>query len=461
VSSYFFSFLSFFLSLVILTMPNRRRFLSVLSATLAGTLVLHACGNPPDKGGGADGSSSAPAADVNLETKTITIGYVPILEAAALVAGVEKGFFAKHGLEVKLVKQASWPAARDNVVIGSAGGGIDGGQWQLPMPHLITEGIITNGKKVPMYVLAQLSSQGNGIAVSNSMKDANLRVNLTPAAPTIIGFPKTEGRKFRAAHTFPHANQDLWIRYWLGAGGIDPDKDIELLTVPSTETFQGMRNGILEAFSTGDPWPFRIVADDIGYMAALTAEIWPVHPEEFLGVRADWVDKNPKATQALLKGLIEAQQWSDKPENKAALAQMLSSRAYFNAPVSVLEPALKAEYKLGADLKPSNDPKLGPLYWNSDRGVISYPYKSLNLWFLVESIRWKFHPGQLDTIAQAQALVDKVVREDLWRQAATDVGVPAADIPSGSSRGKETFFDGIVFDPENPQAYLDSLKIKR
>ena len=125
----------------------------------------------PRKAQGAGGGTAPPVADAGLETKTITLGYVPILEAAALVVGVEKGFFAKHGLEVKLAKQASWPAARDNVVIGSAGGGIDGGQWQLPMPHLITEGIITNGNKVPMYVLAQLSSQGNAIAVSNSPEE--------------------------------------------------------------------------------------------------------------------------------------------------------------------------------------------------------------------------------------------------------------------------------------------------
>jgi hypothetical protein len=34
-------------------------------------------------------------------------------------------------------------------------------------------------------------------------------------------------------------------------------------------------------------------------------------------------------------------------------------------------------------------------------------------------------------------------------------------IPKGTSRGVETFFDGITFDPENPIAYLSSLKIKR
>ena len=35
------------------------------------------------------------------------------------------------------------------------------------------------------------------------------------------------------------------------------------------------------------------------------------------------------------------------------------------------------------------------------------------------------------------------------------------EIPTSKSRGKETFFDGKVFDPENPMAYLKSLPIKR
>ena len=130
-------------------------------------------------------------------------------------------------------------------------------------------------------------------------------------------------------------------------------------------------------------------------------------------------------------------------------------------PKAVLEQSLKGEYKLGANGTMMNDPKMGPLYWSSPRGVISYPYKSLTLWFLIESLRWKFYPGTVDTIEQAKAINDKVTREDLWREAAQAVGVPAKDIPTGSSRGKETFFDGTVYDPENPQAYLSALKIKR
>jgi bicarbonate transport system substrate-binding protein len=452
-------------------MAKRRRVVALLGGALSTTLLLGGClGNPPSRTG--SGSASAPdgastpsatpvAADADVEVRTISLGFVPILEAAPLVIGVEKGFFAKHGLDVKLSKQSSWSAARDNVVLGSAGGGIDGGQWQLPMPQMISEGVITNGKKVPMTILAMLMSQGNGIAAANSVKDGNLSVDLKTSSPGFFQkFNQKEGRKFRATYTFSKANQDIWIRYWLAAGGVNPNTDVELLTVPAPETLQGMKTGTMEAFSTGDPWPSRIAKDNVGYLAATTAQIWKVHPEEYLAVRSDWVEKHPKASVALLKGLIEAQMWLDKPENKDEAAQILSTRKWFNVPVAVLQEALKGQYKLGAAGTPSNDPKMGPLYWSSDRGVISYPYKSHTLWFLLESLRWKFYPGTVDTIEQAKAINDKVTREDLWREAAKAVGVPEKDIPTSSSRGKEVFFDGTVYDPTNPQAYLNSLKIK-
>ena len=446
-------------------MAKRRRFLALLSGTLASSVVLAGClGNPPDRSGSATSKPAAldSAAQAKLDAKSISLGYIPILEAAPLVIGVEKGFFAKHGLEVRLSKQASWGAARDNVVLGSAGGGIDGGQWQLPMPQMISEGAITNGKKVPMVVLAMLMSQGNGIAASNNVKDGNLSVNLRTTSPGFFEtFAQKEGRKFKAAYTFPKANQEIWIRYWLAGNGVDPDKAVELLKVPAPETLQGMKNGTMEAFSTGDPWPSRIARDTIGYLAATTSQIWKSHPEEYLAVRADWVDKNPKAAIALLKGLIEAQMWLDKPENKDEAAKILSSRKWYNMPLPVLQESLKGQYRIGAAGTPETNPAMGPLYWASDRGVISYPYKSLTLWFLLESMRWKFFPGTLDSIDQAKVINDKVTREDLWKQAAREVGVPANQIPTGSSRGKETFFDGVVYDPENPQAYLAALKIKK
>ena len=253
-------------------------------------------------------------------------------------------------------------------------------------------------------------------------------------------------------------NQDFWIRYWFAAGGINPNTDIDLLAVPPAETVQGMRNGTMDAFSTGDPWPYRIVTDDIGFMACLTHEIWQFHPEEYLAMRADWVDANPKATKALLKAVMEAQQWCDDPANRAELVQICSGRQYFNVPVEVLTPPYKGSYAMG-DGKPAfDDIKVGPLYWTDPRGSVSYPYKSHDLWFMTETLRWGFHSNSITDLDVARRIIDEVNREDLWREAAQEAGF--SGIPDSTSRGVETFFDGKTFDPENPEAYLQSLEIK-
>ena len=93
-------------------------------------------------------------------------------------------------------------------------------------------------------------------------------------------------------------------------------------------------------------------------------------------------------------------------------------------------------------------------YWKDHA---SYPFQSHDLWFLTEDTRWGKYESGFDT----KSLIKKVNREDLWRDAAKSLGVAAADIPTSTSRGQEKFFDGKIFDPENPAAYLKSLTIKR
>jgi bicarbonate transport system substrate-binding protein len=444
---------------------SRRKFLLTVGVSAAGSVLLKGClGNPPsttDTGTQPTSAASPVSATETPEITKVKLGYLPIIESAPLIIAQKKGFFAKYGMtDVEVSKQANWGSARDNVEIGSAGGGIDGGQWQMPMPHLISEGIITKGnQKIPMYVLAQLVTQGNGIAIANKHKGKGLHLKMEKAAVDYIKGLKASGTPFKAAYTFPKANQDFWIRYWLASNGVDPDKDISLLTVPAAQTVANMKTGSMDAFSTGDPWPYRIVADKIGFLSALTAQIWKAHPEEYLAIRADWVDKNPKATKAILKGVMEAQQWCDKPENRGELVSILAGREFFNIPVDLLKPPFEGKYTLGDGQPDTNDFQIGPLYWKDSLGSVSYPYKSHDLWFLTESVRWGFLPKT--ALGDAKRIIDAVNREDLWREAAQEAGIPAADIPTNTSRGVETFFDGKTFDPEKPQAYLDSLTLKR
>jgi len=439
---------------------SRRKFIVAAGASAVGSVLLKSCATSPT----TTTTASPVAGSGGLETTKINLGYIAIFEAAPLIIAQEKGFFQKHGMaEAKVVKQASWGAARDNVEIGSAGGGIDGGQWQMPMPHLISEGVITKGnKKLPMYVLLQTSTQGNGIAIANGRADGTSHLGKgigldVSKAKAHFDQLKAGGNPFTAAYTFPSANQELWIRYWLAAGGIDPDTDVKLIVVPAAQTVANMQSGTMDGFSTGDPWPFRILADNIGFMAALTSQMWPEHPEEYLAIRADWVDKNPKATKAILKAIMEAQQWCDDPANRAELAKILSGRDFINVPEPILNPPLAGNYKMGDGKAEINDRTKGPLFWKGSRGNISYPFKSHDAWFLAENVRWGKLPGTTDI----KAIVDRVNREDLWREAAKELNIPDADIPKETTRGVETFFDGIKFDAKDTSAYLGSLKIKK
>ena len=441
---------------------SRRNFLWTAGAA-AGAVMLKGCAiNPPSP---ADLSPKAQALSLNPsqipETTTVKLGYIAIVESAPLIIAQEKGFFARHGMtNVQVSKQASWGAARDNIEIGSDGGGIDGGQWQMPMPHLISEGLITKGnRKIPMVTLAQLCTHGNGIAISNKHIGKGFGLDLAKSgAADYIRDLKKAGTPFKAAYTFPRVNQDFWIRYWLSAGGVNPDQDLDLLAVPASQTVANMRTGTMDGFSTGDPWPYRIVRDKIGFLAVLNAQVWKDHPEEYFAMREDWMRKNPRATKAVLKAIMEAQQWCDDPKNRDEMVRILAQRKYFNVPTTFLRAPYDGKYAMGDQFQEISDSSIATKYWKDSTGSVSYPYKSHDLWFLTESVRWGFLPQAF--LGEADRVINNVNGEQFWKEAAQELGVASADIPKNSSRGVEKFFDGAEFDPTKPKAYLDSLRIK-
>ena len=190
-----------------------------------------------------------------------------------------------------------------------------------------------------------------------------------------------------------------------------------------------------------------------GSSVADFAEVTRDHPEKSLAMRADWVGRNPRAAQALTAAVIEAQLWADKLENKAELAALLGKRAWFNVPPADILPRSRGDVDYGDGRKTEASP-LRMKFWAD---AASYPFPTHDLWFLTENQRWGILPADLDT----KALVRGVNREDVWRAAATAAGAPASDLPAGPSRGIETFFDGVRFDPADPAAYLASLAIKK
>ncbi|KQT77806.1 CmpA/NrtA family ABC transporter substrate-binding protein [Methylobacterium sp. Leaf466] len=386
------------------------------------------------------------------EVKGAKLGFIALTDAGPLFVAKEKGFFAKHGMpDVEVLKQASWGTTRDNLVLGSEGNGIDGAHILTPMPYLITAGRVTqNNVPVPMQILARLNTNGQCISVAKEYLEQKVGLD-SKVFKAAVEKKRAAGKSAKAAMTFPGGTHDLWIRYWMAAGGIDPDKDIETIVVPPPQMVANMKVGTMDCFCVGEPWNAQLVQQGLGYTALTTGELWKDHPEKAFAMRASWVEKNPIATRALLMAVLEAQMWCDKPENRDEFAAIVAKRQWINIPVGDVAGRMKGTIDYGDGRVVENSPHIMKFFADNS----SYPYQSHDLWFLTEDIRW----GKFDAQTDTKALIAKVNREDLWREAAKALGVTA--IPASTSRGKETFFDGKVFDPADPAAYLASLGIKR
>jgi len=394
------------------------------------------------------------AAGESPEVSGTTLGFIALTDASPLIIAKEKGLFAKYGLpDMQVSKQASWGTTRDNLELGTGGGGIDGAHILSPLPYLMANGRVTkNNIKLPMYVLARLNLNGQAISVANAYKELSVGLD-SKSFGAAVNKAKSAGKEIKCAVTFPGGTHDLWMRYWLAAGGIDPDKDVSTIVVPPPQMVANMKVDTMDAFCVGEPWNGQLVDQKIGFTALTTGELWANHPEKSLGMRADWVDQHPKAAKALLAAVLEAQQWCDKAENKEEMCRIVSGREWFKVPVEDIVGRAKGTIDYGNGRVVQDSPHLMK-FW---RDHASFPFKSHDLWFLTENQRWGQQPADLDR----KALVDAVNREDLWRETAKTIGVAAADIPSGSSRGPESFFDGKIFDPNNPDAYLKTQTIKR
>ena len=388
-----------------------------------------------------------------IETTKAKLGFIALTDAAPLFVALEKGFFAKHGMtDVEVLKQSSWGTTRDNLVLGSANNGIDGAHILTPMPYLISTGVVTpNNVPTPMYILARLNLGGQCISVGNEYKD--LKVGLdTREFKKALEAKKAGGKAVSAAMTFPGGTHDLWIRYWMSAGGIDPNANVSTIVVPPAQMVANMKVGSMDTFCVCEPWNKQLITQGIGYTANTTSEIWQNHPEKAFGMRADYVDANPNSTKALLKAIMEAQMFCEEPANREEVARICSQRRWINAPVGDIVDRMKGDFDYGTGRVVTNSPQQ-MRYWKDQA---SYPFQSHDLWFLTENQRWGYLPSKLDT----SALIKKVNREDIWRTAAAELKIDKAAIPASTSRGVEKFFDGKVFDPKNPKAYLDSLTIK-
>ncbi len=402
-----------------------------------------------------------------LETTALAIGFIPLAGCAPLVVAREMGFFREEGIEVELSREASWANIRDKVTVGA----LDGAQMLSGLPLAMSLGVVAARKA--MVTALSLDLGGNAITLSSALYRRMVELDPVAAAQRPISAQALmrvieQDRRNGAAPltfavTFPVSTHNYQLRYWLAAGGIDPDRDVRLVVVPPPQMVANLEAGNIAGFCVGEPWNQVAVQSGIGRVVATSWDIWNNGPEKVFGVTAEWADKHPNTHRALLRALIKAGAWADQPARRYEVAQLLAQPRYVGVSADVLAPSLTGHFARSLDREAEYLPDLHIFH----RYAATFPWRSHALWTLSQMLRW----GQISRMIDPYETARAVYRPDLYRQAAADLGLsaPIEDCKTEGTHaepwvmagtrgpipmGRDLFCDGRWFDPNNLTGYL-------
>ncbi|SDF04778.1 nitrate/nitrite transport system substrate-binding protein [Massilia sp. PDC64] len=373
------------------------------------------------------------------EKTVIRAGFMPLTDCASLVMASVLGLDDKYGIKLELARQHSWSGMRDRLLQGE----IDAAHVLYGLLYGVENGIGTAPTR--MAVLMNLSRNGQAITLSRALA----RQGVTDLG-TLAAAMRRGTRRFTFAHTFPTGNHAMLLYYWLAAGGIDPVRDAQVVTVPPSQMAVNLAAGHMDGFCAGEPWSARAQLDGSGFTVATSQDIWPDHPGKALGATAAFVDANPHACRSLIAAVLEAGRWLDaSEENRDAAAEVLSSPAYVNADRRAIAARLHGDYDNGLGRR-WIDPD--PVRFH-DEGEANFPYLSDAMWFMTQHRRW----GLLRDDVDYAAVAARVNRVGLYREAAVLAGVPA----SSTLMRRSVLMDGKVWDGSAPDTYISSFPLRR
>ena len=377
-------------------------------------------------------------ADDSPETKQMRFGIIALTDCSSIVMAHELGYFKKFGIDSVVSKEASWAVIRDKLSLGEN----QATHMLIGMPFASTMGLLGSPVK-PMVIPWMLNRNGQAITLSNKLKAAGAKTpkDLKP----LVMAAKQSGSPMTFAMTFPPGTHAMWTRYWLGSGGIHPDKDISLITIPPAQMVANMKVGKMDGFCVGEPWNYRAIVDGIGFTAVTTQQIWRDHPEKVCAFTEEFASKNPRTVKAVLKALHLASVYIDKMENRPRVAETVSQPAYINCPKETILARLQGHYDYGDGRKEQD-----PHYMIFSARECNYPQKTCGLWWLSQFRRW----GMVKDTPNYDAIASKVMRPDLYVSAMKEMGITS----KAQDLQPVKLFDG-TFNPKQPEQYAKSFAV--
>jgi ABC-type nitrate/sulfonate/bicarbonate transport system substrate-binding protein len=381
----------------------------------------------------------------------LRIGFIPLVDAAALLVAVDGGFAKDQGLDIELVREVSWSNVRDKLNLGL----FDAAHLLAPVAVASSLGI--GHVRVPIITPFNLGINGNAITVS-----PRLFADLSAAAEGNISDPMVSARalvrliadrKIRNAEpltfgmTFPFSHHNYQLRYWMAAAGVDPDEDIRLVVLPPPYMVDSLASGHVDGFCVGAPWNSVAVDAGVGRILHFGCEIQSRVTEKVFAVRERWAGENPDTLAALVRALAAAARFVEDRHNLDAVTTIVGHRLD-------VDPELIVRTLTGV-LKVSHDgtTRSSDRYIMIGRNGAMRPEPVQAAWIYAQIVRW----GQAPLSDELRTHALAVFRGDLF-----DAALGTAPSPTdGEPHDGIGAFAGPDFMPGDIAAHLAAWRPKR
>ncbi|MGJ4947351.1 CmpA/NrtA family ABC transporter substrate-binding protein [Bradyrhizobium sp. HKCCYLS20291] len=380
-------------------------------------------------------------------TGPLRIGFIPLVDAAALIVAVDKRYTAAEGLDVTLVREVSWSNVRDKLNIGL----FDAAHLLAPVAIASSLGI--GHVKVPIVAPFALGVNGNAITVTPSLHAAimaNLDGDRFDPMATALALARVVAERRKAGAepltfgmTFPFSTHNYQLRFWMAAGGVDPDEDVRLVVLPPPYMVDSIANGHVDAFCVGAPWNSIAVDLGIGHILHFVSDVLVRAAEKVLAVRQSWADKHPDALTALVRACARAADFIE--QNREEAARILAQPERIGVDAEVLQRTLDGRLKIS----PDGTIRESSRYLLVGREGAVRPEKIQAAWLYAQMVRW----GQTPLSGEALETAMGVFRPDMYDAALGTAG-PAQDSAIGA-------FAGPPFAADDVLGHLKAFKIGR
>ena len=401
-------------------------------------------------------------------TETLRIGFLPLVDACLPILAQEHGFAEEEGITLEFQRDVSWATVLDRLLYG-----------QTDAAHMLAPLAIatTLGKGRPAKALSApfvLGLNGNAVTVSISLAE-EMGVNAQFGNPVAVGESlrfvaqrrHAEGKPLRFGVVHRYSSHNYMLRYWLASCGVPPDDMVEAVTVPPPFAAEALANGEIDGVCVGEPWNSIAVQRGVGQIVLATSQIWRRGVEKVLAMREPVMEERRGSVEPLIRAMRKAGAHFVNPDNWGVNAGILARSQYLDAPADLILAAISDTLVL----RQGGDAVNFPDFMFQYSEAANFPWVSQAQWIYTQLVRWE--RSKIDPLDAEKAA--RVFRPDVYRSALAGTGdiLPGASSKVEGSLEKPTsvtaqqgaitltenrFFDGRVFDPDNLENYLDSLR---